>query len=78
MKKKNQHIIFAAQNFLSNKLKIDVKSDPIINLENSLVDISKKKFQINNSQINILLGIGGSGPTKRIPPDKFLKFMKID
>ena len=75
--KKNQHIIFAAQNFLSSKLKIDVKSNPIINLENSLVDISKKKFQINNSQINILLGIGGSGPTKRIPPDKFIKFMKI-
>ena len=75
--KKNQHIIFAAQNFIESKLKINIKSDPIINLDNYLVDIAKKKFQFEEKQINILLGIGGSGPTKRIPSDKFLKFMKI-
>ena len=28
-----------------------------------------------NTKINILLGIGGSGPTKRIPADKFKKFI---
>ena len=30
-----------------------------------------------SKQINILLGIGGSGPTKRIPANKFLNFMKM-
>ena len=29
------------------------------------------------NQINILLGIGGSGNTKRIPAEIFLKFMKL-
>ena len=30
-----------------------------------------------DNQINILLGIGGSGNTKRIPAEIFLKFMKL-
>ena len=30
------------------------------------------KFQIKKDQTNILLGIGGSGPTKRIPANIFL------
>ena len=24
-----------------------------------------------------MLGVGGSGPTKRVPPEKFIKFMKL-
>jgi ADP-heptose:LPS heptosyltransferase len=31
-----------------------------------------EKFQINKNEINILLGVGGSGPTKRIPVTTFL------
>ena len=31
-----------------------------------------KKFQIDKKELNILLGIGGSGPTKRIPSKTFL------
>ena len=58
-------------------MNIDVKSNPILNIDNYLVDIYKKKFQFNDNQINILLGIGGSGPTKRIPPNKFLEFMRL-
>ena len=27
--------------------------------------------------MNILLGIGGSGPTKRIPAEKFKKFISL-
>ena len=34
------------------------------------------KFNINNNELNILLGIGGSGPTKRIPAKTFIKVME--
>ena len=40
-----------------------------------------KKFQIDKNELNILMGIGGSGPTKRIPSSVFLevidKILKI-
>ena len=32
---------------------------------------------IKKNETNILLGIGGSGPTKRIPSNIFLQFMKL-
>ena len=38
-----------------------------------LISHHQKKFQINKNEINILLGIGGSGPTKRIPAKTFIK-----
>ncbi len=75
--KKQQHLIKTAQKFIKNELDIDVDSNPTIVLENSLIESAKKKFKIESNQINILLGIGGSGPTKRIPADKFLDFMKM-
>ena len=56
---------------------MDIDSNPIIELENLLVENAKKKYNINSNQINIVLGIGGSGPTKRIPSYKFLNFMKM-
>ncbi len=56
---------------------MDIDSNPIINLENSLIENAKKKYNIKSKQINILLGIGGSGATKRIPSYKFLNFMKM-
>ncbi len=76
-KKKNQHIIYAAQDFLNSKLNLNVESNPEIKLDDLLVKNSKNKFNININQINILLGIGGSGPTKRIPAEKFIKFMEM-
>ena len=75
--KKNQHLIKTAQNFIKKKLDMDVDSNPIIKLENSLIENAKNKYNISSNQINILLGIGGSGPTKRIPAEKFLNFMKM-
>jgi len=75
--KKQQHLIKTAQNFLKKELNMDVNSNPIIELENSLIENTKNRFNINSNQINILLGIGGSGPTKRIPANKFLNFMKM-
>ena len=75
--KKQQHLIKAAQSFIKEELDMDIDSNPIINLDNSLIENAKKKYNIESKQINILLGIGGSGPTKRIPAYKFLNFMKM-
>ena len=76
-KKKNQHIIQAAQNFIKKKLNLDVESNPLIELKDSLIQNSKRQYIINDNQTNIILGIGGSGPTKRIPAEKFLLFMHM-
>jgi len=75
--KKNQHIIQTAKDFLEKELNLKIESNPNLELEESLIQNAKKKYQINNKQKNILLGIGGSGPTKRIPAIKFINFMKM-
>ena len=76
-KKRNQHLINTAKEFLKKKLNLDVESNPQISIDPKLVEKYKKKFEMNEKKINILLGIGGSGPTKRIPAKTFIKFMRI-
>tara|TARA_B100001123_G_scaffold5413_2_gene6985 strand:+ start:2103 stop:3062 length:960 start_codon:yes stop_codon:yes gene_type:complete len=76
-KKKNQHIIKAAQNFLLKELKLNVDSNPKIELDEENIKDSKIKYNIDDNQTNIILGIGGSGPTKRIPAEKFIQFMEM-
>ena len=76
-KKHNQHLINTAKEFLKKKLNLDVESNPQISIDPKLVEKYKKKFEMNEKKINILLGIGGSGPTKRIPAKTFIKFMRI-
>ena len=75
--KKQQHLIKTAQSFIKKELNMDIDSNPVIEVENSLIENAKNKYSISSSQTNILLGIGGSGPTKRIPAYKFLNFMKM-
>jgi len=75
--KKQQHLIKTAQSFIKKELNMDIDSNPIINLESSSIDNAKEKHNISSKQTNILLGIGGSGPTKRIPAYKFLKLMDM-
>ena len=75
--KKQQHVIQAAQIFLKNKLDIIVESNPKINISDQDFNNSVKKFNIKKNETNILLGIGGSGPTKRIPSNIFLQFMRL-
>ena len=75
-KKNKQHIIDAAKNLLK-KINLNVENNPQISIEESLVNDAKKKFSINDKQINILLGIGGSGPTKRTPASILIEFMKL-
>ena len=73
--KKNQHIIKAAQVFLNKKLNLNVESIPKITLDEKKINEAKKKYNFSSSKTNILLGIGGSGDTKRIPAETFIKFI---
>ncbi len=75
--KKNQHIIKTAQKFIKKELNIKVKPNPKINIEKKQIILSKKKLKIKSHEKNILLGIGGSGPTKRVPAKKFIEFMGL-
>ena len=75
--KKNQHIINAAKEFIKKELNLEIESDPKITLNEQLIKNSKSKYKISNEETNILLGIGGSGPTKRIPAKIFIEFMNL-
>ena len=76
-KKKNQHIILAAQNFLKDTIGENVNSEPKIDVDKKSISETAIKFNIKKEEKNIILGIGGSGNTKRIPSKIFLKFMEM-
>jgi heptosyltransferase-2 len=76
-KKKNQHVIEAAKELLKENLGLNVESDPEILINNHSVQEIKSKYKINNDEKNILLGIGGSGATKRIPAMIYIKLMYL-
>ncbi|RPG97545.1 MAG: lipopolysaccharide heptosyltransferase family protein [Candidatus Pelagibacter sp. TMED106] len=76
-KKKNQHLINTAKEFIKKKIDIEVESNPKIELSKDSIMKTKFKYKIDNEQINILMGVGGSGPTKRIPSKIFIDFMRI-
>ena len=57
-------------------MNIDVNENPEIQITENLIKEASKKLKIKTYEINILLAIGGSGPTKRIPAKIFLEFMK--
>ena len=73
-KKNKQHITETAKSFLRNSINIKDFNDPNIEIEENHSDQIISKFNLNKNNINILLGIGGSGPTKRIPAKIFIKF----
>ena len=75
LNKTDQHIIDTPKKFLKDKLDINVNEDPEIQINNSIVSQTVTKYKINKNDINILLGIGGSGPTKRVPSKIFLSFI---
>jgi len=75
--KKNQNIIETAKTFLKKSLNVEVYSNPTISLNSEIVKNAKKKFEILDDEINIVLGVGGSGPTKRVAPEKFIQLMKL-
>ena len=75
--KKNQNIIETAKLFIKKTLNIEVESNPIISINQDAINTAKNNYKIINEDINILLGVGGSGPTKRVPTEKILEFMKL-
>ena len=76
-KKKKQHIIYTAQEFLKKSANLNVDSNPIIDITKDLIINTKNKYKINSLQKNFLLGIGGSGPTKRVSSKIFLEAMNL-
>ena len=75
-KKKKQHITEAAKFLIKSSLNIKNFNDPTIEINRNIIEAAKIKFNIDQNYLNILLGIGGSGPTKRIPSKIFIKFME--
>ena len=76
-KKNQQHITETPRKFMKDKFNLYVDEDPEIQINHELILQSSKKFQINKNELNILLGIGGSGPTKRIPAKIFIDVIKM-
>ena len=74
--KQNQHITEPAKAIIKKYLNIETNDNPEIQIDNDLVQKSLLKYNINNDELNVLLGIGGSGPTKRIPSKTFLEVME--
>ena len=75
--KKKQNIIKAAQDFLKRSINLDVESKPTISISPKDINEAFVKYNIVKKNINILLGIGGSGDTKRVPAEKYLEFIKL-
>ena len=75
-KKTNQHIIQPAKDLIKKNLGINVIENPQIQIGNDLVKKAISEFNIDQNEQNILLGIGGSGPTKRVPSKTFLSVME--
>ena len=75
-KKSNQHIIKPAIKLIKNNLDLDISNNPQIKINKDLKEAAIIKFNIKKDELNILLGIGGSGPTKRVPAKTFLSVME--
>jgi heptosyltransferase-2 len=74
--KQNQHITESPKKLIKKYLNIEISENPEIQINNDMVHKSAVNFNINNDDLNVLLGIGGSGPTKRIPSKTFLRVME--
>jgi heptosyltransferase-2 len=75
-RKTKQHITNTPKNFIKEKFDLDIDVDSEVQIDDTSVSKSIEKFHINKNETNILLGIGGSGPTKRIPSNTFLKLIE--
>ena len=74
--KKNQHITDPAKNLIKESINIDVNENPEIQVDEKSVQQSFLKYNMSKDQFNIMLAIGGSGSTKRIPSKTFLTVME--
>ena len=75
--KKKQNIIKTAQDFLKRSINLDVESKPTISISPKNINEAFLKYNIVKKNINILLGVGGSGDTKRVAAEKYIEFIKL-
>ena len=75
-KKPNQHIVQPAKDLIKKNLGIEVIKNPQIRIDSDLTKDVILRYGINSNELNILLGIGGSGPTKRVPAKTFLSIIE--
>ena len=69
-------MIRASNKLIFNSIGIQVKKNPKIHINDLDVIKAAKKYDISKNDLNLLLGVGGSGPTKRIPAKTYLKVME--
>ena len=74
--KTKQHITDTPKKFIKDKFNLEVNEDSEVQIDDISVSKSVEKFHINKDETNILLGVGGSGPTKRIPSNTFLNVIE--
>ena len=55
----------------------NINSDSEIFINETSIGNAKNKFKITSDKLHIVLGVGGSGPTKRVGAEKFVKFMDL-
>ena len=75
-KKHKQHITQPAIDLIKQSLNLNVDTNPEIQISKKAIEDAVRKYDIQKNQLNILLGVGGSGPTKRIPSKTFLSVIK--
>ena len=75
-KKSQQHITDTPKKFMKNKLDLDINEDPEVQIDYEAISETINRYKINKQNLNILLGIGGSGPTKRIPAKTFINVIE--
>ena len=75
-KKDSQHITNTAKKFIKDSINVVDIKDPKIDISEDKVKDALTNYKIKKEETNILLGIGGSGPTKRIPSKIFLKVIE--
>ena len=76
-KKTGQHVTETPKKLLFEKFALKVNNDPKIYTDKKHTSEMLERYNINKNKINILLGIGGSGPTKRVPPEIFIELIKL-
>ena len=74
--KTRQHITNTPKKFLKDKFNLDVNEDPEVQIDKDSISKKFEKFKYYKDTPCILLGIGGSGPTKRIPAKTFLSVIE--
>ncbi|MBD1165100.1 glycosyltransferase family 9 protein [Pelagibacterales bacterium SAG-MED13] len=75
-KKTKQHLIDVPKKFIKDKFNLEVNEDPKVEIDDTLISESIQKFNIKKDEMKILLGIGGSGSTKRIPAKIFIEIIE--